>query len=497
MNTVAFEIIEQCNLHCDFCVRNASSGLRGQVEVERFRTRARTVAETFGELELIALTGGEPFLHPDLTALLREAGRVARQVSITTNGTRWSPETLDEIARTENIHLIVSIDGPHATSHDAIRGRAGAFKKTVSFIDECRQRDIAVLVNMTVSRANAMHVYDTIGLAARIGARDISVALVKPEGRGAIADTDALTLIDVGRQYMAARKDFESASFVVRFSDPLVHLFDPRRVREGIAGGCGASGNSLHIQCNGTILLCTSCKESLGNIDAVPAFDASVHQRLAALADRDRLGGACGTCELRAVCGGCRCRAAASPQGFLGGDPLCPRNHHAGATTAPTPPDWTARSLLDRWRASGHVTADSARWLILDLPDLAAELAPTGATIDSTLDGAPAAAYDYAVVTEELWRTSALGERLSLVSRTLKDHGQLLVALKTSDDSHGIASVRAPGSLPGRSTVLQSLALAGFHAVQIIEFDASLRLQIAAARQPPRRGDLRKLEIAS
>lgn len=325
---VAFEILERCNLSCSFCVRSAVHSAAGIVRASRFSDRAYAAARAFPELTLIAITGGEPFLHPELDQIISIASCAAPRVSITTNGTVIHTALLETLAQNEAVHIIVSLDGPSAAIHDVMRGQQGAFDRLIRFVELCCQLNLPFLVNMTVSNANKHLVYETVLLAEHIGARDVSVALVKPEGRGNSVVHAEDVLAEVGSQVLRAKRDTRS-SFGVNFTDPLAHIVEPILARRAIRRGCGAASGALHVQVGGAILICTACKESLGNIDEVGdslAERVSRDARLCAIAGRATLGGACGACDFREVCGGCRCRAAATDDGILGPDPLCPKN---------------------------------------------------------------------------------------------------------------------------------------------------------------------------
>jgi MoaA/NifB/PqqE/SkfB family radical SAM enzyme len=170
MKIVAFEIIERCNLYCDFCVRNASRQLRGLVTAERFTSRVRRVCADFPELELIALTGGEPFLHPEMSTLVHDAAARVPQVTITTNATVTSRTLVEQLARCKQLSLIISLDGPDPITHDGIRGSEGAYGRLVDFTALCRDSGLQFSVNVTVNEHNARRVYETACKAGELGA---------------------------------------------------------------------------------------------------------------------------------------------------------------------------------------------------------------------------------------------------------------------------------------------------------------------------------------
>ncbi len=324
LQTVAFEITELCNLFCDYCLRNANGLSHEYVTVDKFHGRLRNITRQFPDLNLVALTGGEPFLHPDIVSLAELARGYARSVCITTNATTWDSSNLFNLAQIGNLQLILSLDGHRANIHDRIRGANGAFDRLLQFVSCLQTHDIPFLFNMTVNELNVHCIHNTVSLAADLGARDISIALVKPYGRGQTFVASKDFLITVIRQIKSAKDRYQKSKFKVVFMDPLACVFNPLWT-ENI--GCGAFNRSIHIQCNGKILICTSCDESLGNIDD-PCVDLHhllcFDERLVKLSNRT-LQGECGSCELRQQCGGCRCRAKSCGNGFLGADPLCPK----------------------------------------------------------------------------------------------------------------------------------------------------------------------------
>lgn len=324
---VAFEIIEQCNFYCDFCVRNAHSKLTSKVSEVAFQKRLDSIIHSFPSLSHIALTGGEPFLHPKLVDMARHATNSRRSVSITTNASIRNRTTLSELSALKSVHLIVSLDGPNPRLHDEIRGFPGAFARVQEFTAACREESLPFSVNVTVNEHNVSGVLDTICAAASFGATDVSVALVKPEGRGNCSSAPTTDILaSVARQVERA-KSLLYGRIGVRFTEPLAHIIDVRLAEGDGVRTCGASGTTLHVRCNGDVLICTSCTQSLGNLDILgeQISDSWRHDsRLSAIRD-SRLGGVCASCDLVRRCGGCRCRAEKAGD-FLGHDPLCPKS---------------------------------------------------------------------------------------------------------------------------------------------------------------------------
>ena len=144
-----------CNLACDYCCSESSpraAARRMPVEV------ARRACEEFAGLggREVLLTGGEPFLSPDLTDLVGAAARWV-PVTILTNamvfqrGTRRRTlESLDPAAVT----LQVSLDSGTPALHDRHRGE-GSFARARAGIELLRTLGFRVRVAATIDAEDA------------------------------------------------------------------------------------------------------------------------------------------------------------------------------------------------------------------------------------------------------------------------------------------------------------------------------------------------------
>ena len=135
--TLVLEVAQTCNLRCTYCYAGGGSygGAPRLMRPELARRAARHLVESSGEREQVTLVlfGGEPLLNfPAIEAAVSaaeaaaDAAGKALVVSLTTNGTRFTPEALDFL-REHRVGISVSIDGPPDV-HDANRrfpGRAG------------------------------------------------------------------------------------------------------------------------------------------------------------------------------------------------------------------------------------------------------------------------------------------------------------------------------------------------------------------------------------
>ncbi len=123
LRSFSLELTKGCNLRCGYCYyaqREAAYDPKATMTPEVAEHAVERLVESgaAGEPFHVHLFGGEPLLVPGLVRHVvlyaeRRAAEVGRPVSfeITTNGTRFSPETIDFLNE-HRVHVGVSFDGP-------------------------------------------------------------------------------------------------------------------------------------------------------------------------------------------------------------------------------------------------------------------------------------------------------------------------------------------------------------------------------------------------
>ena len=139
-----------CNLRCDYCcVRSSPKAPRRALGLERVQRIANEAAELgIGE---IFVTGGEPFLLPDIGGILT-ACIAAAPTTVLTNGMLFAGrrlETLRSLPR-GRLSLQISLDSPTSARHDRHRG-TGTWARAWRGIERARAEGFRVRLAATVS----------------------------------------------------------------------------------------------------------------------------------------------------------------------------------------------------------------------------------------------------------------------------------------------------------------------------------------------------------
>lgn len=143
-----------CNLQCSYCV--ALSGPRVErrgLAMHAFR-RLIDEAADWGIQELF-ITGGEPFLLPDIGDRIRTAA-ARMPTTVLTNAMLFQGRRLSLLENLAgvDVRFQVSLDGHNAQTHDRYRG-AGSWSKTLEGIATLQRLGMQVVIGSTETPANS------------------------------------------------------------------------------------------------------------------------------------------------------------------------------------------------------------------------------------------------------------------------------------------------------------------------------------------------------
>jgi MoaA/NifB/PqqE/SkfB family radical SAM enzyme len=160
----------RCNCRCIMCdiwKRETNEQMRAQ-DLERHRSSLKTLG-----VRQVVLTGGEPLLHNDLSALCNFFRD--RQIHLTLLTTGLLLHKRAEEVATLFDDVIISLDGPPEI-HDAIRRVSGGYNLIHKGIVAVRHHNpsLPITCRTTVQKANHRHLRLTVDAARALGLDSIS-----------------------------------------------------------------------------------------------------------------------------------------------------------------------------------------------------------------------------------------------------------------------------------------------------------------------------------
>jgi len=151
--TVAVDITSQCNLRCKYCGHFATAAdVPDDLDTQEW-------LEFFKELDqcgvfFLNLSGGEPFIRPDLKKIIEGIISSRMRFSILTNGTLVDEEMVKFIACCGRCNSVqISLDSSTSANHDIMRGQ-GSFEKSLSGIQLFKKYKVPISVRVTIHKKN-------------------------------------------------------------------------------------------------------------------------------------------------------------------------------------------------------------------------------------------------------------------------------------------------------------------------------------------------------
>ena len=264
---VAIAITSRCNARCSMCSV-------WQSDLPDRLTPAH-IAKLPGSLRTVNLTGGEPFLHPQLPDFVSAVrSHLPRAVTtISTNGLlsdRIEQMAPDLLSRDRHLRIAVSIDGLGQV-HDRIRGIPGSFDRALGTVEQLKRisakKFAGLRLAMTLSQANSDQLLAVADLAQKL---NLELSLVPAHA----SEVHFLTSQTPPPQMSTLLPQLEVfVSCLLRSASPRqwlrAHFAD--RVKKYLTGSlpkfsCRAGRDFFFLQSDGTVYPCNVCSPSLGNI---------------------------------------------------------------------------------------------------------------------------------------------------------------------------------------------------------------------------------------
>ncbi len=324
---VAWETTRACALRCVHCRADAQPW---RDPAELTTDEGKVLIDEVAALgaRVLVLTGGDPFMRPDIFDLVAHARDRGLEVGLSPTATaRANRANLARAvaAGASTIHL--SLDGATAETHDAFRGVRGSFVRTLASVRASVELGARVQVATTACRRNLDELPEVARLVGELGATTWAVFFLVPVGRGRF--DDALDAMETERILGWLVELSASSPFRVRtVCAPQFRRIAAERGAAGTRAVAAVTTDGrgfCFVSHRGEVWPSGFLPLSAGNVRAMPL--ATIYRDaplFTALRDPSRLGGRCGRCPYRFPCGGSRARAYAMAGDPFAEDPACP-----------------------------------------------------------------------------------------------------------------------------------------------------------------------------
>ena len=305
LKDLCFEVIQTCPNNCKFCSSNSSQDKQTIITLEKFKQTVMYFINQ-GGVEELSISGGEPFLHPDLFEMVKFCKDKEIRTVIFTSGIkrasampmemieyiknrceqdlqeieehepwnerlkrnvkayydRWlGPKTFDGITRQECEKLkeigldkiVFDWQAFEEITDNELMGRKGLITSLMDSLIRARTAGLNVDVHFIPMKPNYKQLPDIMDCLEIAGVRNISILNFVPQGRGRENKEELMLNDEELKEFSTilnnARKQFTGN---VRIGIPL---------NGRISHLCTAGTEKLDIKYDGTILSCPAFKE--------------------------------------------------------------------------------------------------------------------------------------------------------------------------------------------------------------------------------------------
>jgi radical SAM protein with 4Fe4S-binding SPASM domain len=296
-----FELTERCNLSCFHCYINQPAGSKVAAAREMSLAEIRDLLDQLaaaGCLWLL-LTGGEPLIRPDFLEIYDYAKRKGFLLTLFTNGTLLTPQTVDHLAEFPPNSLEITLYGRTQQTYERVTRVPGSHARCMRGIDLALDRGLPLGLKAFLLQGNRHELQAMQRYAEELGVDFRFDGMLFPrlddagwDRRGQIPAEDVvdLDMDDPGR--CAEWRQFWDK-------------FGGTPSRADYVFQCGAGHHSFHIDSSGQLSMCLMARQPAYDLLAGNFQDAWDRHLGALRAAKRTQRVKCETCAFLSLCRQC------------------------------------------------------------------------------------------------------------------------------------------------------------------------------------------------
>lgn len=165
VRNLTFAVTHKCNIRCEMCYFHKELGDRKELSTADFRKALDSAAAS---RPCVILSGGEPFMHPDLMDMAEYAKTKGLPLQVFSNGTLARPELVDALTGMGLDYLNLTLLGDETTHPLTAR----APRSYAMFLDNlehaaANRGSTQIILNYTVTPRSAGQMWHAVELAKR------------------------------------------------------------------------------------------------------------------------------------------------------------------------------------------------------------------------------------------------------------------------------------------------------------------------------------------
>ena len=255
LREISIEILRKCPNRCVHCSSLSDEQCSEMLEYEKFVSIV-TDAASLGA-NTICLSGGEPFLHPQIIDMIAFTSSLGLQTYIYTSGIIFNEYNQRASLNTDVLRaisngvtkLIFNIEAAKSSTYDKIMGTTGCFDKMKQSISDTHSFAITTEAHFVPMKLNIGEIEDVIGLCKELNISKLSFLRLVLHGRA--QENEALIALsddDLAKLKIVLEKLEEQSDVNIRIGVPLS--------TDKSCHKCEAANGKLNIKYDGNVFPC-------------------------------------------------------------------------------------------------------------------------------------------------------------------------------------------------------------------------------------------------
>lgn len=275
---VSIEIIQKCVNRCIHCSSCSTEDCTATLDLDTMRRVIRGLQRL--QVERVCLSGGEPFLHPNLAEMVGEIASRGMTVDIYSCGVKKGAEmseplSLEELSvmRAAGLSaLLFNVQSVDESIYDRITQSKGHFPLLRESISNAIACGIRTEIHFVPMRQNVSGAADVIRFAEEMGIEQVNFLKLVPHGR-ARENAQSLMVSDGDLTMLCSRlADLKVQGKSIRLGLPLSI--------QGSTPPCHAVREKLYIKFDGSVFGCEAFKYiSFRNGDGNPVLPDNILEK--------------------------------------------------------------------------------------------------------------------------------------------------------------------------------------------------------------------------
>lgn len=268
-------ITEECNMNCIHCYEKSSNKKMGLYHIEKIMHELKK-----HNIMQITITGGEPFLHPNIFEILKKAKELGFLVLLHSNGSLINSNSIEKLSyylsnKTDFIQISLEGSTPQIHNH---QGRH-SFDKIIENIKLLVEKNIQVIINTTPSGNNQSDILNIFRLANELKVYGFKASPLAYLGKGSKLLEPNQNIV-INQENLILNYDAKNIKYLGGVSGELAHwaaipgfidMFSKGLNNTKIASefNCDAGITKLHIDVDYTVYPCVFAQNkdfAIGNL---------------------------------------------------------------------------------------------------------------------------------------------------------------------------------------------------------------------------------------